>query len=72
MVDPGEFVPTTLQREFSEEALSIERMNQEEKNEISNKLKDLFHKGKVVSNFDKYKEKVSIVLWLVCWNAISK
>lgn len=49
MVDPGEFVPTTLQREFSEEALNIEHMTVEERNTLNNKLKELFHSGKEVS-----------------------
>lgn len=48
MVDPGEFVPTTLQREFSEEALNIEHMTEEERNTLNNKLKELFHSGKEI------------------------
>lgn len=45
MVDPGEHVSVTLQREFQEEALNSLEMTQEEKHQIQQQLKDLFHGG---------------------------
>lgn len=48
MVDPGEVVPTTLQREFSEEALNIEHMTPEEKDKLNKNLKELFQNGKEI------------------------
>ncbi|KAG0723827.1 ADP-ribose pyrophosphatase, mitochondrial [Chionoecetes opilio] len=45
MVDPGERVTTTLQREFLEEALNSLEMTTRQKEESESQLKDLFKGG---------------------------
>ena len=46
MVDPGEKVTTTLQREFLEEALNALEMTEEQKKKAREEMKDLFKGGK--------------------------
>ncbi|CAL4134106.1 unnamed protein product [Meganyctiphanes norvegica] len=48
MVDPGEVVTTTLQREFMEEALNSYEMTDVQKSEAEAQLKELFSKGEEI------------------------
>ncbi len=45
MVDPGEKVSVTLKREFMEEALNSEELSEAKRNELHEKLKELFDNG---------------------------
>lgn len=46
MVDPGEKISVTLQREFQEEALNFLEMTSEQKSKAAAELKELFNGGK--------------------------
>ncbi|XP_047491843.1 ADP-ribose pyrophosphatase, mitochondrial-like [Penaeus chinensis] len=48
MVDPGEKVSVTLQREFQEEALNFLEMTSEQKSKATEELKELFSGGKEI------------------------
>lgn len=45
MVDPGEKISITLQREFQEEAMNYLEMTPEQKSKAEAELKDLFDGG---------------------------
>jgi ADP-ribose pyrophosphatase len=45
MVDPGEKVSVTLKREFMEEALNSEDLTEAKRNELHEKLRELFDNG---------------------------
>lgn len=49
MVDPGERVSVTLQREFQEEALNSLEMTPEQKKQTEKQLKSLFSGGKKIT-----------------------
>lgn len=48
MVDPGEFVTTTLRREFAEEALDLEGADEKTKHAIEKRIDEAFADGKEV------------------------
>ena len=61
MVDPGEAVSVTLKREFSEEAMNTLQANDAERDQIEQRIHNLFHKGTEV----KY-EHVRFTSLIIC------
>ena len=49
MVDPGERISATLQREFGEEAMNSLESTEKEKKVMEEKIHSLFHKGEEVN-----------------------